>query len=95
MDVMCVPPFDVNPPGKVGSDPATEEKKKIYEALYQEHALFDKYFANAAVQFVNDGEFDEFVGDRLKSFRKMNKILSKPEREHPLRALRPSLHLTL
>ena len=50
-----------------------------------EHELLQDYFANAAVLFVNDGEFDAFVGDELKSFRTKNKIRTKPEREHPLR----------
>jgi hypothetical protein len=85
MDVMCVPPFDFNPPGKAGSDARTQEKKEIFDGLYKEHELLQDYFANAAVLFVNDGEFDAFVGDELKSFRTKNKIRTKPEREHPLR----------
>lgn len=80
MDIMNVPPFDYNDRGPI-SEKKMQEKRAVFQQLKEEHELFADYFANEAVRFVNQGEYDAFISKSMITIREKNGIKIKAARK--------------
>ncbi len=79
MDILRIPPFDYNDRGPINEKKMTE-KRAVFQNLKEEHELMAGVFANEAVQFVIDGEYDAFLSKSLIALREKNGIKVQSKR---------------
>ncbi len=84
MDILNIPPFDYNDRGPINEKKMTE-KQAVFQNLKEEHELMAGLFANEAVRFVNDGEYDAFLSKSIIALREKSciKVKSKSKRKCP------------